>query len=287
MIYLIFSILSSAAIFVIFKLIAKFKVNTFNAIMLNYVVASSLGFIVFKEPLSLTTIAGQPWFIFSIIVGALFIVMFYVIALSSQKAGISVTTVASKMSVIIPILFSVLYFNENVNALKIIGICTALVAVFLTIMRNDKTAQNARYYLLPLILFIGMGIVDASVKYSQEKFGLNEMSSLFSAVVFSFAGIIAILVSIFNVKTYKHFREPKVYLLGFMLGITNFGTIYFLINALNSNIFDSSVLFGINNIGIVGVSVITGLIGFREKLSWINWIGIALSAGAIFLLSNA
>jgi uncharacterized membrane protein len=144
-----------------------------------------------------------------------------------------------------------------------------------------------KYFYLPLLLFIGMGVVDSIVKYSQAKFGLQDNSSLFSAVVFTISGLFCIIVSLFNIKIYKNYLQPKVILMGVILGITNFGTIYFIINALNSNIFDSSILFGVNNIGIVAASVIIGLLVFREKLSLINWIGILLSLSAILVLSYA
>ncbi|MFH2140838.1 MAG: DMT family transporter [Bacteroidota bacterium] len=287
MVYLIFSIIASTSIFVIFKIIEKLKINTFSAILINYIVAASLGFILYKNPVSISEIVNQPWFFFSFFIGALFILMFYLIALSSQKVGISVTTVASKMSVIIPIAFSIFYYNENINILKIVGICIAIVAVFLTIMKKKQDKKQVKYFLLPMLLFIGMGIVDSTVKFSQDKFALDDSSSLFSAVVFTVSGIMCIIVSFFNLKIFKNYLQPKVLLMGIILGITNFGTIYFIINALNSNIFDSSILFGINNIGIVAASVIIGLLGFKEKLSGINWIGIFLSFVAILALSYA
>ena len=101
------------------------------------------------------------------------------------------------------------------------------------------------------------------------------------------AAITGIITGIFSKKVLRSFKDIKVYIFGIILGCVNFGSIYFLINALNSGIFDSSILFGVNNVGIVGLSVIIGLLIFREKITKINWIGIILSFFAIIILIYA
>jgi uncharacterized membrane protein len=66
---------------------------------------------------------------------------------------------------------------------------------------------------------------------------------------------------------------------------------YFLILALNHINIDTgqqatgSVVFGINNIGIVALSVFIGLIAYKERPSIVNWVGIALSGVAIIILA--
>ncbi len=241
----------------------------------------------YENPINFLEIFKQQWLLPAIFIGVFFIVMFYVIALSSQKVGVTVTTVSSKMAVIIPILFSILYYNEEINRFKIIGIILAVIAVVLTIYKKKNNNINKKLILLPIILFFGMGLVDLFVKFSQQEYVDNDLTPLFSAILFMTAGITGILTGIFNKKVIRSFKNINVYLFGILLGFTNFGTIYFIIKALNSNIFDSSILFGINNIGIVGLSVIIGLLVFKEKMSTINWIGIFISFLAIIILSYA
>jgi drug/metabolite transporter (DMT)-like permease len=213
--------------------------------------------------------------------------MFYVIAVSSQKVGVTVTTIASKMSVIIPILFSILYYSEEVNAFKIVGISLAIIAVIFTIYKKKSSNFNVKLIVLPILLFVGMGLVDLFVKYSQQEFIDDSLSALFSAILFMMAGITGVVTGVFSKKVRKSFTNYKVYLFGIILGLVNFGSIYFLINALNSGVLDSSVLFGVNNVGIVGLSVIIGLLVFKEKVTKINWVGIVLSFIAIIILIYA
>lgn len=291
MIFLLLSILSSASLFVIFKIVDTYGIRNFDVIIINYVVATILGFAISNYNLEVFPLYNNPWFPYAIIIGILFVIMFVLIAKSSQTAGIAITTVASKMSVIVPISFSLIYDpTDHISLLKTIGIILALLSVLFTIYRKKGIKVDARYLYLPAILFIGMGVVDSIIKFAQFKYIDNGASTYFSAVLFSIATITGIITNLIQKKSFKSLIRPKTLFLGSILGIGNFGSIYFLILALNYKInptetLDGSVVFGINNIGIVSLSVITGLLVFREKLTFINWLGIALSIVAIYILS--
>ena len=73
----------------------------------------------------------ELWFYVALALGFLFIAIFNVMALTAQKNGLSVASVASKMSVIIPVLFGIIIYKESVGFYKILGIILALVAVVL------------------------------------------------------------------------------------------------------------------------------------------------------------
>ena len=60
--------------------------------------------------------------------GVLFIVIFNLMARTSQQLGVSVASVATKMSLVIPVLAGLLLYGEELNFLKVAGIATALVA---------------------------------------------------------------------------------------------------------------------------------------------------------------
>ncbi|TFH34247.1 MAG: EamA/RhaT family transporter [Bacteroidia bacterium] len=207
-------------------------------------------------------------------------------ALTTQKAGIAVATIAAKMSVVIPITFSIFFFRENISFYKIFSIMVAIVAVMLTIYRegNGKISLSPAL-VLPLILFIGTGTIDSLIKISQELYIGENKSIQFSSVLFMIAGLTGIIITVARPVSRKALLDQRVIVGGLILGVVNFGSLYGLINALESDIFDSSVLFGINNIGIVLLSVVMALALFREKLLPVNWIGIVLSVIAIYLLS--
>jgi len=282
--FLLLSILSSTLLLVLFRYFKHFKVNTFNAIVINYFTASALGFILVGDSKAFYSQEINSWYSIAIIIGVLFVVMFYVIAKSTQTAGVGISSVAAKMSVIIPMLFSILYFKESLPLLKIAGIVLAPASVLLTIYKKDTGSGNTRFLVLPVILFLGVGITDALVKLAQQDFLKGGNILLFSAYLFLFSFITSFLVKMVQGSKAMQDFEPVDLLGGLILGLANFGSLYFFIEALRKSGIDSSLVFGINNIGIVMLSLISGVILFKEKLSKINFAGIALSVIALIIL---
>ncbi|MBE9468528.1 MAG: EamA family transporter [Bacteroidetes bacterium] len=285
MIYLLLSIASSSVIVVLFKYFEKYKVDIFYPIIINYFVASALGLFLNDYKTGFSEVFQSNWIFLAIIIGTLLIAMFFVIGLSIQKAGITVTTVSSRMSFIIPITFSIIYYNESVGTIKAVGIVLAILAVLFSVMRKGKLKLNQKYFYLPFIAFLGGGIIDALVKYSQQEYLSFDNSALFSGILFTFSAVIGVFISFFKKTPIKSFFKPKILISGILLGIANFGSMLFFINALAKSKFESSVVFGFNHIGIILVTAVFAIIVFKEKLSLINKIGILLAFLAILILS--
>jgi drug/metabolite transporter (DMT)-like permease len=289
--FLLLCILSSTAIFIVFKSIERYNIPSFPVIVINYFAASILGFLINPGMTGISEIKNMEWLPSSILIGFLFIVMFFLIAFSSQKAGISVTTVASKMSVIFPIIFSLIIDqSDRFTAIKAIAILCTLAGVALTVFKPRNMRAGGAVIFIPIILFVGMGVVDSLVKYAQHRFVNDNETALFSAVLFLNAFVAGIVVLLFVPKYRSYFRKSAVWGWGVLLGGVNFGSIYFLVRALNYRsaggaAIDSSVIFGVNNTGIVALSVLAGLLVFKEKLNPVNWAGIFLSALALLLFA--
>jgi len=291
MVFLIFSILSSAAIYVIFKYIDRLKIATFDVIIINYITAAILGYFLSDTQANIFPIHQNQWFPYAVLIGILFILMFVVIAKSSQIVGIAITSVSNKMSMIIPITFSIIIDPlDQLTNLKAIGIILAIIAVFLSVYRKRKIEFDPRNIYLPLILFLGMGIVDSIVKYAQQYYVNDNVLPLFTVILFIMAAISGLITKLLRKTPFKALINPRILIWGALLGISNYGSIYFVIRALNykdtiGNNIGGSVVFGINNLGVIALSVLIGLLFFKEKILKINWIGIIISLIAIYILS--
>lgn len=284
MLYLILSILGSSAIMIVFKLYERFKINTPLAIVVNYLIAAVLSFGFDDSGISFSDAPSQPWFYNALLMGILFITLFNVIGLSAQKIGVSVTTVANKMSLIIPVLFSVLYLGESSNIIKFTGIGLALFAVIFTSMQAERTDVDARYAFFPIIVFAGSGFIDAFFKYNQV-FTLGENGNKpFTGWIFLTAFFLGV---VFLIQQYvKHRRYPnfKDVLGGVALGIPNYFSVYFLLKSLSQGL-EGSVVIPVNNMAIVAVGALAGIGLFGEKVSKINIIGIVLCVISIALIA--
>ncbi len=288
MIYLLLSILASSLIFIIFKLFSKYNVDTLQAIIINYIVASISGIIAYSEPVNLTTISEEGWFFGAMILGVIFISVFNLMAITTQKNGLSVAAVATKMSLVIPILFGIFMYKESTEVLKIIGIIVALIAVYLTSMKSTGGVSiNKNNLIFPILVFIGSGIIDTSLKYFETNHVAQNDVPIFSASIFGFAAIVGIITLVYKSITSNLRLSIKNVIAGIGLGVPNYFSIYFLIKALRHDNIDSSTIFTVNNVAVLIVSTIAGILLFREKLSLKNWIGIVLATVSIYLVAQS
>ena len=59
-------------------------------------------------------------------------------AITTQRSGLSVVSVATKMSVVIPVLFGLIYYKESLGFFKLLGISLALIAVYLSSIKSKS-----------------------------------------------------------------------------------------------------------------------------------------------------
>ncbi len=288
MIYLLLSVLSSSVIFVIFKLFERFKINTLQAIIFNYFFAFSAGMLVDRQELDPLNVFSKDWFLGTFILGFMFIAVFYLAALTTQKSGLSVVSVATKMSVAIPVFFGIILYNESTGWIKIIGILLALVAVYLTsIKKKEGITIRKRNLIFPLLVFFGSGIIDTTLKFLETSYVAEADVALFSSTIFAIAGIIGVLILLIQAIRGSLKLSFKNVIGGVALGIPNFGSIYFLVMALRTEGLESSTIFPINNVAIVMISTFLGILLFREKMLSKNWIGILLAITSIILIATS
>jgi drug/metabolite transporter (DMT)-like permease len=282
----VLSILVSSFLFVIFKLFDVFKINTLQAIIVNYVIAFSFGVFTSNTAVLITEIPSQNWFLGAFCLGFLFISIFNVMGITAQRNGLSVASVAGKMSVVIPIIFGIIVYNEGVGFIKVIGIVMALIAVYLSSAKSDTNTVKFKNLFFPLLLFIGSGLLDTGLKYVEMTSVSDGEEPLFLATIFGCAFILGIFVVIAQLINGKFKFQWKNVLGGIVLGVPNYYSMEFLLKAFKTDL-ESSTLFTINNVGIVILTTIFALFFFKEKLIKKNWIGIALAVVSIVLVSFA
>lgn len=286
MIYLLFSILFTTSLVLLFKKFETYKLDIFQVITFNYITASALCFLFVEDNMSPLTLVKQNWFSYAVIIGLLFISLFNLIAYSAQKIGISTTSVASKLSLCIPIVFGFVFFKESLTSLKVFGILLAIISIYFVSKKVDRTnTLGLKGFVVPILLFIGTGVLDTVLIYSQEHFSIvkNNLEIVFSASLYSTAGIIAIPIMFI-----RHFNNRPIYLKnvfgGILLGIPNVLSIVFFFKALDYYP-ESTYVFPINNMGIVVASAIFARLFFKEELSKLNVLGIVLALFAIAFIS--
>ena len=238
MIFLILSILVSVLFGISFKVIADKNINAFQAIIVNYLVAGILGFITTKSSVTPLNVFDQSWIYVAIGLGFVFMGNLFGVAETTAKSGISVAQVSNRMSVVIPIAIAILFYGDNLSLIKVIGIILAIAAVYLVSHKESigKSAQKL-WWLFPLIVFVCSGIIDSSMNYAQRYLLSTDDFDAFLSAIFSTAFLFGFVVLLFQLIVKKEKFQAKVIPAGIILGVINFGTMYFIISALNTNVF--------------------------------------------------
>jgi drug/metabolite transporter (DMT)-like permease len=215
-----------------------------------------------------------------------------VIGMATQRIGVAVASVANKLSLVIPFIFSVILYNEDITILKIAGIAVALVAVVLTCypQKGQKDAATGRLpqvwlFMLPVIIFIGSGLLDTMIKYVEQAYLNDSNKDEYLITSFSTAaaiGVVALAIKLLSGKTRLSYRSV---LAGIMIGVPNYFSIWCLLQVLKQHAGNSSAIIPINNMGIVLFSAVMAWLLFKEKLWAWNWVGILLALGAIALIA--
>lgn len=279
---LLMSIACSSVIVIIFKLFESFKVRNLQAIVANYFTAATMGFVISGTAPNFTALAEESWLPYAALTGLMFISLFNVMAFSAQKVGVAITAVANKMSFAIPVLFAFIVFSEDIGPLKWLGIVLALAGVYLTCLPKSRSGRVMWWP--PLVLFLGGGALDTLLQYTEKTYVVSSFGLTYTGTLFLFAALLGTIWLTVQVLSKRSILHGPSWIAGILLGIPNFGSIYFLFRAIGNPDLPSSSVFPINNMGIVLLTAICGIIFFKEILSPKNWIGVLLSVAAILVI---
>lgn len=289
LLFLIGSIILTSWLTISFKLIERFSINNLQAIVFNYITCVVTGSFVNGGFPVKEIEKGEEWLPWGLFMGSLFISLFNLVAFTAQRIGVSVAVVAYKLSLIIPFLFSLVYYSEPYTAWKIGGVVLALAAVLFTSWPSDKNTGNKKtgpiLWLAPLVLFTGSGALDAMIKFVEQAFVNDSNQDAYLITAFSSAAVIGIGILIVAFITGKQKFDARAIIAGICIGIPNYFSIWCLMHALKGYTGNSSAVIPINNMGIVLISAMVAWLAFKEKLSFINWMGIVLSLAAIALIA--
>lgn len=293
MIYLIASIVLTSYLTLFFKFLEKLGLSSFQVIVINYFTCVATGIVVNGTVPDYGTAVSQPWFRWAVIMGFTFISIFNVVAFTARKIGVAVASVANKLSLVIPFVFSLALYNEAASLLQIAGIIVALAAVVLTCLPDKRvvaTHNDEMKFLsiiFPIILFIGSGLLDTMIKYVEHNFLNGQNNNDYLITAFLSAGVMGAIVWIYFALRGKLRFDKRAIVAGIALGIPNYFSIFALIEALKSFPSKSGVVIPVNNMGIVLFSSVVAWLIYKERLSLINWIGIGLSLAAITMIAFA
>jgi drug/metabolite transporter (DMT)-like permease len=282
MLYILLSVCCNVIVAVLLKLARRYHIDVQQAITWNYTTAILLIWLIFKPSLNHLNMAPVNTLV---ALGVLLPIIFVMLAISIKITGIVRTDIAQRLSLFIPILASFFIFNETLSSLRVVGLIIGLCAMLFSIpwpqYGRSRKSSGAWFYLLAV--FVGMGVIDVLFKKLAVNSTMPFTTAIFLIFILAFiCSFIGLLVRIARKKT--RFSWPHI-LIGWTLGVANFGNILFYIRAHKALANSPSTVFSSVNMGAIVLGAMVGLFVFKEKLTILNKIGLFLALVSIIVIT--
>lgn len=287
MVYLILAILCGASLSVCFKMFRKIGIDTFQGVFVNYLTAIAVSLVLSgngAESLSSSIMAAirAPWAWLAIIEGLFFMGGILVLAVSTQRSGVAVTNVSARASMAFAVVACYFAFHEQ--APNWLAIALVLVAMYLIF--GNVGARKEKFdigdSLMPVAVFLTYGICDFLLKYLKAQIGTDGNQGNIMLFIFSTAAVFCVVAYLVRGHFSEHPFSWKAIPGGIILGLFNSSCTALMLKALG--LMDSVVFYPLYNVGVVFLSLLIGVIFFKEKLRPVQIGGIVLASAAIVLL---
>ena len=213
--------------------------------------------------------------------------MFYISAL--ETGPVSVCTMIYSCGFIIPTVFAAVYYNEAMSVSRILGIILILVSIVLVTGKIER-AKDGRWILFAVGSMVSSGLIGVLQKLFRAGFndGINE----YLFVAFAVMLVISAVLYPFAKERDRDSEEgkektsPKIQRRIALSAVFGLGIV--LANKFNlflSGVLPGIVFFPAVNGGVLAFTALASSIILREKLTALQWIGIALGIVSIVLVA--
>jgi drug/metabolite transporter (DMT)-like permease len=288
MIFVSLSILCSVLLGFIFKLYGRYGVDHFQAIVVNYFTCVICGALYSRSmPIGPAVGESSAWLPYAVGLGFVFISGFNGAASTVKHFGVTVSQIMQKMSILMTVPFALLVFNESASWGKIMGILCALAAIVLVNWpQKGEAAKSTPWHLwwIPVGTWLLSGVIEMTFMWVQGNSWVKSGDVRFVTTVFFTAGCIGLLGTLVGWWSGRLTFQWRNVIGGIILGIPNFGSMYFLLLSLSQGI-EGSFVFPVTNLGIILLTAMGAVVFFKEKLSVIHIFGIFVAISAILLMA--
>jgi len=186
----------------------------------------------------------------------------------------------TRMSAVLVIAFSILYFQDQLNGYQVIGILLAMCVIMTLTRFSGEEKQKSRSIRKGLLL-IGLAVLTGSMAAVSSKFAALYTNQM------AFIALTYFLSMLFSLGLRKPFenegasrRHGEAMLIGILIGLVNFGAFFSLLQAMETG--PLSII-----IPVVGNFVIANILAavvYREKMTALKAAGILMTVFSLLLM---
>ena len=188
--------------------------------------------------------------------------------------------------ILVPMVYGALFLGEALSALQLIAVGIMLVSFVLMNLEGLTLKGSSKQFLLwCLALFLSNGFYGVFMNLQQTRMNGAERNEMIVVTFLGMAALYAVIQLIRDPKAFKTgwrmSKKPLIFLLLCCCVAT--AAVHMMLYVLT--LIDETVLYTIDNGGVLILSVLYSFILFREKLTKPQLAGVALAAVSIVMLS--
>lgn len=278
MLFLILAVLASSVLAIVLKYLGSGY--GYGVYFFNYVTCAVLAFATMEKK-SLWNGDPLPLWL-GAVSGFLYLAALIVYAHSIRKNGAVLSSVFTRLGVLVPIFVSVVLFGERPTPLQGLGI---LVAVLAAVVMNGlpKKGQDQGVTpgvaIVPLLLALLFNGASDSMSKIFTQLGSRQDDGLFVFYIFLFAGLFTLILLLRE----KQKPTRRDVLLGILVGVPNFFSSRLLLAALTE--LPAFLVYPSYSVGAILVISAASFILFRERLNRRQLGAVGMILGALVLLN--
>ena len=231
--------------------------------------------------------------LYGVIFGILFFLASYMSAKCYMLGSMALTSVIMNMSLIVPLLYSILFLHETITVPHVIGFCFFCASVVCSAISKDQQKKgNLLWLLFVLIGFCSNGMTATIQKvYALE--AASKQDSVFLGVAYLTAAICFLVT--FLIKRGQVTEEApapvrwnyvwKFIAVALLAGVGSFGG-NLLLGQL-APVVNAAILYPCINGGLAVCTTLVSFFFFREKPTWQKLGSLLLGCVAIVVLNLA
>lgn len=278
MLFLLLALLASSVLALVLKYLNAG--SPYGVYLVNYITCALLAFAA-MEPRALYNGDLTPCWLGGI-TGLVYLASLAVNGYSIHKNGAILSSVFTRLGVLVPIVLSVTLFEERPTLLQGLGVALAVAAAVIMNGFSQKTAPapaEHKVYLLPLVLTLLLnGTSDAMSKVFTQ-LGRRQDDGLFMFYIFLFAGLATLVLL---VKSRRALTGRDVFF-GVLVGVPNFLSSRLLLAALTE--LPAFLVYPSYSVGVILVISMASFFLFRERLNRRQMGAAGMILGALVLLN--
>ena len=206
-----------------------------------------------------------PSFACGALMGVLLVAGLILLQYNIHRHGVIVSSLYTRLGVIVPILFSIVLFDERPAVIQLLGIALAIVSI---IFLNSRKGEKGIGWSL-ILLLAANGTCDAMNKV-YEAAGSPVYSGQFLMIAF----VCAMLLSLFMLLTGNGRIGKREALAGVMLGIPNYFSSRFLLYSLQT--LDAIIVYPMYSVLTVIVITLLGMGIWHQRITKRTALGMLL-----------